>query len=101
MIEAISSIQCREYPDVDPDLSFITKARLKAYQEGVFSFIGIRAEVEVKINGVTQRLHSAGLWGIESDRLPSYIEMVKREETLGLMEIMKELGLMGKINRVL
>jgi hypothetical protein len=93
MIQIVSPIECEEYPDLDPDLSHLTKARLKAYHRGDFSFIGVMAEIEITVNGVTQHLSSAGLWGIESDSDPSYIETVKKEETLALVEIMKELGI--------
>lgn len=59
--------------------------RMCQLHAGDFCFIGIAAEAEYTLrsdNGgsVVQRLHSGGLWGIESDSDASYIAEVESEE---------------------
>ena len=63
--------------------------RMESYNAGQWCYIGIGAEAEVITNvenegtkqwhGVVQRVHSGGLWGIESDSESSYLESVERE----------------------
>ena len=82
--------------DPDPDISYLEQdefdERLKAYQDGEFAFVGVRAEADVVIGGVVQTLTSGGLWGIESDSDREYIEEVAGEEYSELRKILTEVG---------
>jgi hypothetical protein len=86
--------------DEDPDTSYLEQdefeERLAAYQNGDFSFVGVRAEADVFIGGVLQTLTSAGLWGIESDSGKEYIEGVADEEYNELRKILTEVGVPTK-----
>jgi hypothetical protein len=82
--------------DEDPDTSYLEQdefeERLAAYQNGDFTFVGVRAEADVVIGGVSQTLTSGGLWGIESDSGKEYIEEVAGEEYSELRKILTEVG---------
>jgi len=82
--------------DEDPDTSHLDQDefadRREALQRGDFSFVGVRAEAEVVIEGVVQTLTSGALWGIESDSGEEYIEGVALEEYDGLRDILKAVG---------
>ena len=65
--------------------------QLAAYQNGDFTFVGVRAEAEVVIEGVVQTLTSGGMWGVESDS-KEYIEEVAVEEYAALREILTSIG---------
>ncbi len=82
--------------DPDPDTSYLEQEgyeeQLAAYQNGDFTFVGVRAEADVVIGGVVQTLTSAGLWGIESDSGKEYIEEVANEEYSELRKILTEVG---------
>jgi hypothetical protein len=82
--------------DEDPDTSFLDQDefadRRAEFERGDFSFVGVRAEAEVVVEGVLQTLMSGGLWGIESDSSKEYIEDVALEEYDGLREILKAIG---------
>jgi hypothetical protein len=57
-------------PDDEADLAGLEDdlARLAAYARGAFSYIGVRAAVEIVTpDGVTVRFTTAGVWGVESD----------------------------------
>ncbi|HTF33311.1 MAG TPA: hypothetical protein VK714_06360 [Myxococcota bacterium] len=82
--------------DEDPDTSYFDEDefadRRAEFERGDFTFVGVRAEAEVAIEGVIQTLTSGGLWGIESDSDESYIEDVALEEYDALREILKAVG---------
>jgi hypothetical protein len=86
--------------DEDPDTSYLDQddfdERREAYQNGDFSFVGVRAEADVVIGGVIQTLTSGGLWGIESDSGKEYIEEVAGEEYGQLRKILTEVGVPTK-----
>ena len=66
--------------------------RMEACTRGDWSFIGIRAQAEVVVDGVCQSITSGGLWGIESDSEESYLSSVEEEELTSLRGILHELG---------
>ena len=98
----VQSIRVRVMPDEDPDTSHFDSGdpeykdqdedRREQYERGDFSFVGVRAEAEVVIEGVVQTLTSGALWGIESDSGEEYIEGVALEEYDGLRDILKAVG---------
>lgn len=67
-------------------------ARMESYNNQNWSYIGIRATCELTVDGVTQTIRSAGLWGIESDSDDSYLESVESEELAELRKIVHGLG---------
>jgi len=68
--------------------------RMESLNRGDWCFIGIKAEAEVwnPSTQVVQRIHSGGLWGIESDSEASYFEEVEQEELSNLKDELKAYG---------
>jgi hypothetical protein len=66
--------------------------RREAYERGEFSFVGVRAEAEVVIQGVIQTLMNGGLWGIESDSGKNYIQEVAETQWAALRDILLTVG---------
>jgi len=68
--------------------------RMGSLNRGDWCFIGIKAEAEVwnPSTQVVQRIHSGGLWGIESDSEASYFEEVEQEELSNLKDELKAYG---------
>jgi hypothetical protein len=60
-----------------------------------WSYVGIRAEVDVVIAGTVQTLQSGGLWGIEDDSSEDYFQEVATEETSALLDVLKAVGIDG------
>jgi len=97
----VQEIRVRVMHDEDPDTSFFDSGdpeykdqdedRRKQYERGDFSFVGVRAETDVDIQGVLQTLTSGGLWGVESDG-KVYIEEVAAEEYNDLRKILISIG---------
>jgi hypothetical protein len=87
-------------PDECPDTSYLEQDdftdRLQQYKDGQFSFVGVRASVEIDIphgqGSITQRITSPGLWGIEDDSGADYLAEVFAEESNILAEMLQELG---------
>jgi len=98
----LQSIRVRVMHDEDPDPSYFDsgdpayrdqdRARREAYERGDFSFVGVRAEAQVVVEGVTQTLTSGGLWGVESDSGEDYVEDAALQEYDALREILKAVG---------
>ena len=92
----LREIRVRVMHDEDPDPSYLDQDefedRKEEFERGDFSFVGVRAEADVVIEGVVQTLTSAGLWGIESDSGEEYIEDTALEEYDGLRDILKAVG---------
>lgn len=76
---------------------------MESLNAGHWCFIGIQAESSVVLLGVkpdgrfehgsvVQRIHSGGLWGIESDSDKSYIEEIESEQLSELRTELKALG---------
>jgi hypothetical protein len=72
--------------------------RMESLSRGAWSFIGIRASVEIKIPSkqggywTTQTIHAPGVWGIESDSGTDYFDEVFREESEALAEMLEALA---------
>ena len=66
--------------------------RMESFTHGDWHFIGIRAEAEIVIDSVIQRISSGGLWGTESDSDESYLKEIEQEELSGLRSILHEMG---------
>jgi hypothetical protein len=76
-----------DYLFQDPDYRTQDQARLDAWRNGEWHFVGIRARAIVKIPyginpqcWITSELLSPGLWGIESDSGDEYFQQVYQEE---------------------
>ena len=94
----LDSILVLVLPDDDPDTSFLDQGdpedqdRKEAYRRGDFSFVGVRAEAKIIVDGISQTITSGGLWGVESDAGDAYIKEVAGEEYVDLRRILKTLG---------
>ncbi len=92
-----SDIRRVEEPDPWPDTSYLEQEgfedRKHAYEEEAFYLLGIRAEVEVVVNNVVQKFQSGGLWGIESDSEPAFLEETFLEEVAALEALLNVLGI--------
>jgi hypothetical protein len=73
--------------------------RMKSFNAGEWSYIGISAEAEVQLmtHGTIQRVTSGGLWGIESDS-GDYLDEVGKEQ---LDELRTQLHAMGFSKRAI
>jgi hypothetical protein len=91
------SVKALVLPDEDPDVSFLDQDefedRKEEYHRGDFSFVGVRAEAEIVVDGIIQTITSGGLWGVESDAGDEYIKEVSQEEYNDLRKILKTLGI--------
>ena len=96
-----------EEPDPHPDLSWLdpdanpadaeaNAERLAAYRAGEWRCIGIRARAAFLIDlgqaALIQIVESPGLWGIESDSCPEYLDQVFAEEAQTLRGILAQLN---------
>lgn len=96
-----------EEPDPDPDLSYLdpdanpdyaqaNAERLSAYHAGRWHCIGIKARATFLIGlgeaAVMQTVESPGLWGIESDSDPGYLDEVFSEEKQVLRDMLAQLN---------
>ncbi len=66
--------------------------RREQYDRGDFSFVGVRVEADVIIDGHVQVLTSPGLWGIESDSGDEYLREVADEEWQQLRDTLEQIG---------
>jgi hypothetical protein len=76
-----------DYLFQDPHYRTEDQARLDAWRDGQWHFLGVRARATIKIpHGInpqcwiTSELLSPGLWGIESDSGDAYFRQVFQEE---------------------
>ena len=74
------------------------EARLRAWQNDEWHFVGIRAKAQIKIpygtnSGcwITSQLVSPGLWGIESDAGHWYFQHVYQDEGDILLDVLNAL----------
>jgi hypothetical protein len=92
----LQAIRVLVLPDEDPDTSFLDQGefsdRKAAYRRGDFSFVGVRAQAEITVDGILQTIVSGGLWGVESDAGDAYLLEVAGEEYHDLRRILKTLG---------
>lgn len=66
--------------------------RMESLQGQDWWFVGIRAEADIVVNGVSQTITSGGLWGIESDSDSEYFANIEKEELTQLREELHTLG---------
>ncbi len=96
--------------DEDPDFSYLeqdykdcteseailykaqAKKRLDALMNGQWTFIGIQAKAEIRINGIFQTISSGGLWGIEDDSGEEYFQEIYEEQKEELKTMLLEMG---------
>jgi len=108
--DRILGIEIVTEQDDDPDLSWLEqdykedppavreeyrrrdRERLAAYREGEWHMTFIRAEAEVVVNGVVQKISSGGLGGVESDSGAEYLYEVEKEQYDELADILKKMG---------
>ena len=80
----------------DEDYKEEDQARLDAWQNDEWHYVGIiaRAHVNVIRNGMgtTYTLESAGLWGVESDSGEEYLSGIFGQEKATLLEDLKAFG---------
>ena len=91
----VQEIRVRVMHDDEPDTSYLDDPendRWEQFKNGDFSFVGMRAEADVVIEGVVQKLTSGSLWGIESDSGDDYIQEVAAEEYGDLRKILISIG---------
>ena len=83
-------------PDANPANAEANAERLAACREGEWHCIGVRARAAFLIDlghGVLiQTVESPGLWGIESDSDPEYLDQVFAEEARTLRGILAQLN---------
>ena len=83
-------------PDANPADAGANAERLAAYRAGEWRCIGIRARAAFLIDlgqaTLIQTVESPGLWGIESDSDPEYLDQVFAEEAQTLRGILAQLN---------
>jgi len=74
--------------------------RMESLNNGDFNFLGVSATAEVwnPKTQVIQRIHSGGLWGIESDSDAAYLKEIESEQ---LAELKTELTALGFSKRAI
>lgn len=105
-VRACEIERIEEY-DSDPDLSYLdpdahtdyavqNAERVAAYRAGAWHCIAIKARATFLIGlgeaAVIQAIESPGLWGIESDSDPGYLDEVFREEVETLSHMLAQLN---------
>lgn len=89
----IESVKVRTIPDGSPDASYLEQEgfeeRLAQYRAGEFNFIGVQVEARINVNGLSQKISSGGLWGIEDDSSQEHLDEVAQEE---LQELKSQLA---------
>lgn len=78
----------------NPDSPMQDMARMESYGESWW-MVSVHAEAEIVVSGITQRIRSAGLYGIESDSDDMYFAEVERDELAGLRDVLLSLGFGG------
>ena len=83
-------------PDANPANAQANAERLAACREGEWHCIGVRARAAFLIDlghgALIQTVESPGLWGIESDSDPEYLDQVFAEEAQTLRGILAQLN---------
>lgn len=72
--------------------------RMESLNAGNWGFIGVQAEAQIEIDGISQTITSGGLWGIESDSGAEYLAGVAEEE---LNELRTQLHAIGFSKRAI
>ena len=89
-------------PDPCPDTSYLQQEgfeeRLRHAENGIFSFIGVRASCTVYIgigqkgHTIAQRIDSPGIWSVESDSNDSHIQELFENERSILLAMLDAMG---------
>jgi hypothetical protein len=66
--------------------------RMESLNRGDWGYVGIRADAEIIVDGVSQDISSGGLWGIESDSDRAYFAEIDGEQLSELREQLRALG---------
>lgn len=87
----------KDYLFQDPDYKSEDQARLDAWHNGEWGFIGIRAVASIQVTdsagqSTLYEIESAGLWGIESDCGLKYKQEVFQEEIAELKNLLDMLA---------
>ena len=94
-----TTVTFRVLPDLNPDASYLEQEgfedRRAQYLADLFSFVGIRAEVQLHdwTTGVVTNVTSAGLWNIEDDSDREYLWQVGSEELDSLSDELAARGI--------
>jgi hypothetical protein len=72
--------------------------RLETLARGDWHYMGVKAEAVYSRGSLTQVVSSGGLWGVESDSSPEYIQEITAEE---MAELTKELLALGISQRAI
>jgi hypothetical protein len=65
---------------------------MERLQRGDWAYIGVRADAEIIVDGVTQDISSGGLWGVESDSDRAYLAEIDGEQLSELRAQLRALG---------
>lgn len=76
----------------NPDSPRQDYERMESYNRGEWYMCYCYAEAVVVVDGVRQKIRSAGLGGVESDSDKSYFDEVKGDELSSLCGILESLG---------
>jgi hypothetical protein len=66
--------------------------RMESLNRGDWGYIGVRANAEIIVDGVSQDISSGGLWGIESDSDRAYLTEIDGEQLSELRDQLRALG---------
>jgi hypothetical protein len=99
-----SAFEMEIVPDPYADASYLEQEdmgfeeRLNEYNNGDFSFVGVRASVELAIphgkdgTKILQTITTPGLWCVESDSGEEYFNEIFDQESTILTSMLKELN---------
>lgn len=65
--------------------------RMEGLNNGDWAIVGIVAKAEILVGDTIQTIHSAGLWGVESDA-DDYIQQMAKEQLADLAELLAQVG---------
>lgn len=99
MAKAKIIIERELVPDEDPDTSYLEQEgfedRMRQYENGLFSFVGVRAVAHIEVPcgsaWIMSTIKSPGLWGIEDDSSEAYFNDVFEEEKRTLLEMLESM----------
>jgi hypothetical protein len=93
IVKRIVGVRRDVVPDPAPDVSYLSAGkRLKAYNAGEWSMVGVRAVAEIAAADMRETITSAGVWNIPSDSPEHYLQDVYREELEALCRTLYDLG---------
>jgi hypothetical protein len=66
--------------------------RMERLNSGDWCYIGVRADAEIIVDGISQDISSGGLWGVESDSDRTYLAEIDGEQLSELRDQLRALG---------